>query len=155
MEASERRGAAASLEIIKHESLDALNSYSGTNPGFYQEGKKLWLRMPALKTGSDYYATFGPDQIITGVEQAGILSNMTLEYGAGLLTYSVDENAKDAVLEIYSVTGALMSSHTDLETDGYAHQIQTDLPDGIYIATLTVSTPDGGKKTKTIKIAVR
>ena len=82
----------------------------------------------------------GEPGILTGIETPAALEAMTLAYGNGYFTYSAPQGTEDLTIGVFSVTGTQVALFSGLNADGYAGQIETDLPSGIYIARLTDRT---------------
>lgn len=134
-------------------SLNDLKADNVTTNSYYldQNASKLYVRMPRLLATQEYHLEAGDQGVLTGLESAEIMPDLTLSYGGGIFTYSAPEGAEDLCLDIYDVAGAQIATFTGLTANGYAAQQSIDLPAGFYIARLTATTPAGRTLTTTLK----
>ncbi len=84
-----------------------------------------------------------------------LVSNVSLSYVAGKLNYSIGSNAKDAVIEVYSADGRLLSTITPTVFNGHVNSVDAPEADGFCIARLTAKDAYGNVKTANCKYFVK
>lgn len=129
---------------------------NGEGHAYYHdtEGNHLYIRIPEVGSTSRLALTMGHTELMTGIEDVYSPGSMSLAYGSGVVTYSAPADMEDLRLDIYTVTGAEAAIFTNLECDGYAQQLNINLPEGVYIAKLRGRTSTGVPAERTIKIII-
>ncbi|MDE6272162.1 MAG: starch-binding protein [Muribaculaceae bacterium] len=112
----------------------------------------LYVKAANIPTKGDILLEMGSiPTAITDVMTSGV----TISYVAGQLNYSVGNHAKEAVIEIYSADGRLLSTVTPTVFDGHVNSVEAPDADGFCIARLTARDAYGNVKTATCKYFVR
>lgn len=144
-------------KIEKATSLDDVQNATRTTNAYYVDpaSRTAYVRLPRLNPLETYNVELGEPGILTGIETPAALEAMTLAYGNGYFTYSAPQGTEDLTIGVFSVTGTQVALFSGLNADGYAGQIETDLPSGIYIARLTGRNSAGETRDKTIKMIVK
>lgn len=68
---------------------------------------------------------------------------------------SAPEGTVSLTLGVYSATGIEAAHYENLETVGYARQIELALPQGVYILRLRGRAMSGETRTRTVKAVVK
>lgn len=149
----ERAPRASFPAMTKVASLTDLQA--STVDAYYFDGTDMHIHLPKIDPKHDYEMSVAGEGIYTGIEETNILEAMTLAYGDGYVTYSAPEGTESLTLGVYSATGIEAAHYENLETVGYARQIELALPQGVYILRLTGRAVSGETRTRTVKAVVK
>ncbi len=86
----------------------------------------------------------------TGVKNISVASNLSLEYVANTINYSVPAGYENISIEYVSPDGRILGVVSNLEADGFVHSIAVPEIDGFCIARLKACSENGTAE-KTVK----
>lgn len=115
---------------------------------------KAYLR---INVNPRHNYTFGiaTDDVTVGIQAPADLDAMALEYVNGKIGYSAPEGSDRLNIEVFDITGSLTARFTDLKADGYLHQFDANLPQGVYVIRFSAHNSIGELHTRTVKAIVR
>lgn len=141
---------AANAGMTKYDSPDSLKDVA---EGYATKDNKLYVKITV--DPSKAHDIMLQTDIHTGIDSFGTPSDCTIAYAGGNISYSMPEGWSDGHIGIYTPAGTMTVFLTDLTADGYVHQENCMLAQGVYIITLTADDTRGNKVTRTVKTVVR